>query len=106
MATAQEILDNVATWLPVVAFFLPLAVGLVSKSTLSERGKAVVMLVFTGVAALISQVEGNAGVLTVEMGVTWIGTMITTIASYYGVWKPLGAGNIAPSVGVGPSEGV
>lgn len=102
--TVQEILDNVATWLPVVAFFLPLAVGLVSKSALSKKGKAVVMIVFTGIASLISTVDANAGVLTTEMAVTWIGTIITTIASYYGVWKPLGAGNPAPEFGIGPKQ--
>lgn len=99
-----EALNAVASWLPLVAFFLPLIVGLVSKSTLSSSGKAVVMLVLTGVAALASQVDTNSGVLTLEMATTWIGTMIVTVASYYGVWNPLGAGNIAPERGIGPSD--
>lgn len=100
----QEALNSVATWLPLVAFFLPLVVGLVSKSSLSSSGKTVVMLVLTGVAALVSQVDMNAGVFTVEMLTTWIGTMIVTVASYYGVWNPIGAGNIAPEKGIGPAD--
>lgn len=99
-----EALNAVATWLPLVAFFLPLVIGLVSKSTLSRSGKTVVMLVLTGVAALASQVDTNSGILTVEMATTWIGTMIVTVASYYGVWNPLGAGNVAPEKGIGPSS--
>ena len=97
----QDTLDVVAGWLPAVAFFLPLLVGLVTKSSLGQGGKAVIMLVLTGVAALVSQVDANAGILTVEMFTVWVGTIITTVASYYGVWKPLGAGNIAPTVGIG-----
>lgn len=104
--TVQDVLDTISGWLPIVAFFLPLAIGLLTKSSLSERGKAVVMLVFTGIAALIAQVEASNGILTDEMAITWLGTMVTTIASYYGVWKPLGAGNPLPDKGIGPSEAV
>ncbi len=100
----QDVLNQVSTWLPFLAFFLPLVIGLVTKSTLSEKGKTVVMLVLTGVAALLSQVDANAGLLTVEMLTTWVGTVVVTIASYYGVWKPIGAGNVAPKVGIGPSD--
>jgi len=95
----QDVLNQVSVWLPFLAFFLPLVIGLVTKSTLSEKGKTVVMLVLTGVAALLSQVDANAGLLT-----TWVGTVVVTIASYYGVWKPIGAGNVAPKVGIGPSD--
>lgn len=97
-----EVIAVVQPWLPIVAFLLPLVVGLVTKSTLSTQIKTVLMLVLTGVATLISQADANAGLLTVEMVTTWIGTMVVTIASYYGVWKPIGAGNIAPEVGIGP----
>jgi|JI9StandDraft_1071089.scaffolds.fasta_scaffold16243_4 hypothetical protein len=100
----QDVLNQVSVWLPFLAFFLPLVIGLVTKSTLSEKGKTVVMLVLTGVAALLSQVDANAGLLTVEMLTTWVGTVVVTIASYYGVWKPIGAGNVAPKVGIGPSD--
>lgn len=99
-----EVIAVIQPWLPIAAFLLPLVVGLVTKSTLSEKAKTVVMLLLTGVASLLSQVDSNAGLLTVEMVTTWIGTMVVTIASYYGVWKPVGAGNIAPKAGIGPSE--
>ena len=72
----QDVLNQVSVWLPFLAFFLPLVIGLVTKSTLSEKGKTVVMLVLTGVAALLSQVDANAGLLTVEMLTTWVGTCL------------------------------
>lgn len=98
-----EVIAVVQPWLPIAAFLLPLVVGLVTKSTLSTQIKTLLMLVLTGVATLISQADANAGLLTTEMVTTWIGTMVVTIASYYGVWKPIGAGNLAPEVGIGPS---
>ena len=100
----EDVLNQVSTWLPFVAFFLPLVVGLISKSTLSKAGKTAVMLVLTGVAALFNQVDANAGILTVEMLTTWLGTMVVTIASYYGVGENIGGGNIAPDVGIGPAD--
>ena len=97
----EEVVSTIQGWLPIVGFVLPLVIGLITKASLSKGAKAVVMLVLTGVASLINQVDANAGILTVEMLNTWLGTMLVTVASYYGVWKPLGAGNIAPEKGIG-----
>lgn len=98
----EQLVSTVQSWLPLVVVFLPLLIGLLTKSTLSEKGKAVTMLVLTGVAALANQVDANAGILTVEMLGAWGLSVVVTISTYYGVWKPLGAGNIAPKVGIGP----
>ena len=97
-------LDQIADWLPVVAFFLPLVIGLVSKATLPEQAKAAIMLVVTVVAALAAQVAEAGGILEPETFKAWLLSMVVTIASYYGVWKPLGVGNIAPTVGIGPAD--
>lgn len=96
--------DGLNGWLPAISFFLPLVIGLVVKSALPSGAKSVVMIVLTGVASLLATVEGNGDVLTTEMLTTWVGTLVVTVASYYGVWKPIGAGNPAPEVGIGPKE--
>jgi small basic protein len=93
-------LDQIAGWLPAVAFFLPLVIGLVSKATLPEQAKAVIMLVVTAVAALAAQVAEAGGILEPETFKAWLLALVVTIASYYGVWKPLCVGNIALAVGL------
>lgn len=103
-----DIINAVQPWLPIVAFMLPLLVGLITKSTLSTPIKTAVMLILTCLATLLSQAEANAGLLTVDMLTTWIGATVVTIASYYGVWKNIpvlnsNAGNIAPNFGLGSS---
>lgn len=100
----EELVSNVQTWLPIVAAVLPLVIGFLYKSSLSQAGKAAVMLVITAIATLANQVDANAGLLTVEMLSTWVGVTVVTISSYYGVWKPLGVGNVAPDLGVGPTS--
>jgi hypothetical protein len=100
----EQAVNDIQTWLPFVAAALPLVIGFLYKSSLSQAGKAAVMLVITAIAALANQVDANAGILTVEALYTWLGTTIVTIATYYGVWKPLGAGNVAPQAGIGPSD--
>lgn len=100
----EEAVSNIQTWLPFVAAALPLVVGFLYKSTLSQAGKTAVMLVITAIAALANQVDANAGILTVEALYTWLGATVVTIATYYGVWKPLGVGNVAPETGIGPAK--
>lgn len=94
-------MDSIASWLNenlgYIAFFLPLLVGLLYKSSASQQVKAVVMIFVTGVATLVAQTSiGISGDSLVE----WGKTMVITLAAYYGVWKPLGAGNPAPDAGV------
>lgn len=98
-------LDSIASWLndnlQTVAFFLPLLVGLLTKSSLSQQVKAVVMLVITAVTTLVA--AQAAGGLDGPALQEWGKSVIVTIAAYYGVWKPLGAGSIGgDQVGFGP----
>ena len=48
--------------------------------------------------------EGKFRYAAWRLSLIHICTVVVTIASYYGVWKPIGAGNVAPKVGVGPSD--
>lgn len=97
----EQIVENIQSWLPVISFFLPLVIGLFLKVDAPDRLKAVVMLLFTAVAALANQVDANAGILTREMLEAWGSSTLITVMSYLGVWKPLGVGNVKPEFGVG-----
>lgn len=95
---------DISGWLPYVSLLLPVGIGLIMKASLSERAKAVTMLVVTAVVALINQITESAGILTGEGLQAWGFALVITIASYYGIWKPLGLGNVAPEVGIGPPD--
>lgn len=88
-------------WLPIIVAFLPLVIGLLVKSSASQEVKSVVMIVVTGLATLGSQVEAGGGILSKETAVAWLFSIIVAIATFYGVWKPVGLGNVAPDKGIG-----
>ena len=93
--------DNLYT----IAFFLPILIGLVVKASLPKGAKSVVMILLTGVTALLAEIGSTAtGLLTPDLFEAWVKTMIVTIASYYGIYQNIGSlGNLAPSKGIGPS---
>lgn len=93
--------DNLYT----IAFLLPILVGLVVKASLPKAAKSLVMLILTGVTALLAEIGATAtGVLTPDLFEAWVKTMIVTVASYYGVYQNIGnLGNLAPKKGIGPS---
>jgi len=88
-------------WLPIIIAFVPLLIGLLVKSTASQQVKSVVMIVVTGLVTLGSQVEASGGILTKDTAVAWVFSIIVAISTFYGVWKPIGLGNIAPDKGIG-----
>lgn len=93
---------DISPWLPYVSVFLPVAIGLFYKSGASKAVKTAIMLVVTALVTLLNQITDSSGILTGEAFQAWLFTTITTIATYYGVWKPLGLGNPAPNkFGVG-----
>lgn len=96
---------DVSGWLPYVSAILPVVIGGLYKASLSERAKAVIMLIATAVVALVNQLTESEGILTGGAFQAWGFALITTVATYYGVWKPLGLGNIKPDVGIGPASG-
>lgn len=98
--------DSVASWinqyLELVAFLLPLLIGAISKASLNERAKATIMLVMTAAVTLVASTQSGA-VLDGATLREWATNVVITVASYYGVWKPLGLGNVAPDKGIGPA---
>lgn len=98
--------DTVANWinsnLDLIAFLLPLLIGGLAKASLNAQAKTVLMLVVTAVATLVANTQ-TGGFLDGDMLKDWGKSVIITVASYYGIWKPLGLGNIAPDKGIGPA---
>lgn len=87
-----------------IAFLLPIVIGLVVKASLPSGAKSVVMIVLTGVTALLSEAGATeSGLITSDMFRTWVETMVISIASYYGIYRNIGLGNLAPESGIGPS---
>jgi len=97
----NEFLTLAEGWLPIIVAFLPLVIGLITKSTAGESVKATIMIVVTGLSTLGAQVADGGGILTKEMLTAWLFSIVVAIASYYGVWRPLGLGNVAPDKGIG-----
>lgn len=89
------------SWLGAVVPFLPIVVGLLVKSKASQKVKATIMIVVNGLASLAYQIDSGGGILTQAMFSTWIMSIVVSIAMYYGVWKPLGVGNLQSDKGVG-----
>lgn len=95
------------SWLPVIAAFIPLIVGLLVKSRASDQVKSVVMIVVNGLAVLAQTVDASGGILSRETAIAWVYSIVISVATYYGVWKRISAGessnlgNIAPNSGIG-----
>lgn len=97
----NEFLTLAGGWLPIIVAFLPLVIGLVTKAVADQSVKATIMIVVTGLSTLGAQVADGGGILTKEMLTAWLFSIVVAVASYYGAWKPLGLGNIAPDKGLG-----
>lgn len=89
-----------------ISALLPLAIGLAVKRAHSTAFKAIVMLVATAAVALVKAVTDKGGIIDAVLFRDWARATVFTVATYYGVWNPLGLGNLAPTVGLpGPVTG-
>lgn len=82
-------LKVVGSWLPLVALFIPLVVGLVTKLNASSKVKSLAMIFITGVSSLAYQVDAGGGILTRQTAGAWAMSIVIATATYLGVWKPL-----------------
>lgn len=88
-----------------LAVLIPLAVGLITKSTATSGLKSTLNIVLaafvTGVTTILDDADASVANVTRE----FILTAVASFASYYGVWKPNGlAGLVAaktPEFGIG-----
>jgi surface polysaccharide O-acyltransferase-like enzyme len=107
VALAQAPLENtdvgnVATdpitvqyWAIVTGFFLPPLISVIQKSTWSQRLQAMVMFVVALIATLLQPwLYGQLDNFT-DPAAAIILVLVTTIASYKGLWKPSG---ISPAI--------
>lgn len=84
---------------------LPLLIGFALKNVSTPRYKAIVMLVATAAVALIKSATDKGGIIDAQLFQDWVKATAYTAATYYGVWNPLGLGNLAPTVGLpGPTN--
>lgn len=90
--------------LVLVSFLIPVAVGLITKSTASATVKQVVLLVLSAVTGLVTtatQADGTAviSLTSVQYALLALGIAIT---SYLGIYKPHDTNaKLAPNAGIG-----
>lgn len=83
---------DVNTLTLVVGTLIPLLVGLVTKEVANSGLKGVLNALLSAVAGALTVLVDNGGVLGPwqELANAGFATFITSIATYYGVWKPTG----------------
>lgn len=93
----------------IVGLVIPIVVGLITKATLSAGVKAIIMIVLDGANALlaVSQLpDGSASVGRIAF-YTAVTGIITSAATYLGVYRPLkltsstSDGRLGPNFGIG-----
>lgn len=77
----------------VSTLIIPIIHGIIGKSTASDKSKALLTVILTGIAGLISAVIADEGAFTENLLLTWGATFVTTIATYYGLYKPFNLAN-------------
>jgi len=95
----------------IVSMLIPILIGIITKATLPSSVKAVMMLVFNAVAALViaNTVDGGGAVISQATFQQWAIGLAISVASFFGVYSPMKIsshpdGYLAPHVGIGPAE--
>lgn len=93
----------------VIAFVLPLLVGLVTTRVTSGAMKAWLLAGLTLVTSLIVEAaRANGAGDTFDLGIALFAALpafVVSVASHYGLWKPTGASSVAQDVIVTPKGG-
>jgi len=92
----------------ILSLVLPLIVGIVTKVSAHTAVKQVALIVTTAVATLINANLTDAGyaILSWDTVSLWGISLVATIASYLGFYKPLDANDrLLPEFGLGASQG-
>lgn len=92
----------------VVAVFLPVLVGLVTKSSTSASKKAILLLGLSVVTSLLTEILNavqSGGVYDLGVGLlAALTTFVVGVSLHYGLWKPTGVSETVANAGVtGPS---
>ena len=86
----ETITLDLAVWSALGGTVVPILVGLVTKLNASSAVKGVVNLVLSTIAGLIATAIAGDGVLTQAAVVAAFLALMTSVATYYGVLKPVG----------------
>lgn len=96
-------LDPAAVVQLVVAFILPVIVGLVTTRVTSAAAKAWLLAALALVTSLLVELGRSiAAGSTFDIGIVLIAalpTFVISVATHYGLWKPTGVSEAAQSVG-------
>lgn len=89
---AETYIELDVSWLnKVVALFLPLLVGVVTKKVSSSGLKATLLFVLSAVSGLVTTMIQADGRVPLEQVIdAMVNTLVVAVAMYYGVWKPTG----------------
>lgn len=78
-------------------FVIPVLVALITRARASQKVKALTNLVLSAVAASVAVAVAQHGQVDLQAWLSsFLWTVVTSFASYYGLWKPTG---VAPVVG-------
>lgn len=89
---------GLGAYFPIILFFVPLVVGLVVQKSASDQVKVITNMVAVALVVLGDQVASAGGVLDKDAAIKFVAGLVTSIATYYGVWKPVGAGNLNDTI--------
>lgn len=89
METDFKIVLDLATWGLLGGTAVPILVGVLTKINLHPGAKAVVNLLVATLVGLIGTAQVTDGVLSKEAIFTAGLALITSMATHFGVWKPM-----------------
>lgn len=91
---------RVQLWSLLVGTVLPIAVGIVTKSSTSAGLKAILLALFAAVSGFLTELIQSGDSFSWETAlITWLATFMVSVALHFGVWKPTGVAAGAQGVG-------
>lgn len=82
----------------ILAIFLPLLVGLITKVVTHPGVRAILLAFLSAAAGILSElVQALTSQTAYDLGaalITWIGVFVVAVATHFGVWKPTGASEV------------
>ena len=88
----------------VIGVLIPVLVGLLTKLKASSTLKAVLNIVLGAIQSLIvsSMIDGGGALISKNTFILWVLSLIVSVASYVGVYKPTGiSSKLFPNSGLG-----
>lgn len=83
-----------------VGILLPLLVGLVTTRVTGPGRKAILLAALAALSGFLSELLSDTFSLRTAL-LTWIGTFLIAVGTYFGFWKPTGVSAKAQDVGSG-----